>query len=78
MATILFVWLICGVLTFGITLAYFTREYPGLTDRGDVVFALCLSVIGPLGLLVSVLMSGGVKHGLCFKRDEKQTTHDKN
>ena len=63
-------WLVCSILTYGITLAYFQREYYLISEQGyvgDVLFAIFLSLTGPFGLLVSYWLSGFARNGLKFK-----------
>ena len=72
-------WVACGVLSYGITLAYFQNEYSHLFDESEqdrffgenVRFAISYSLFGPLSLLCSVLASGFVKHGLQYRRGKK-------
>ena len=61
-------WLICSVLTYGITLAHLDGESPGLDYVGDKGFAAVFSLLGPIGLLMSFLMSGFAHYGLKYKR----------
>ena len=67
---VLIIWLICGILTYGITFAYMQEEYPLVAEIGyeaDRNFAILLGICGPIGLLVSFFRSGFAKHGLKFK-----------
>jgi len=65
------IWTICGVLTYGITLAYFQRNYPEIAKedyREDVGFSVLFGIVGPIGLFVSLWGSGFAKHGLMYRR----------
>ena len=62
--------LLCGVLTYGITYAYFQREYPRTGDasyREDAGFALTLGLLGPITLIPAFFNSGFAKHGFKFR-----------
>ena len=61
-------WLLCSIVTYGITKAYFCRcmghcvEDPQETAGCAIAFALC----GPVTLPLSFLLSGFAKYGLKF------------
>lgn len=55
-------WLVCGVLAFGFTLAYFQARFPRYNHYG---FALFVGIFGPAGLIVAIA-KGDLKHGLKF------------
>lgn len=61
-------WLLCSVIAYATTLAYFTREYPGLEEPAGVRFALFMALLmalfGPVGLTVAFIMGDCWKHGL--------------
>ena len=62
-------YLICMVLTFGITLGYFQNRFPVIakkTCREDIGFAVVMSIIQPVGLFVAFTMSGFVVYGIRF------------
>lgn len=67
------VWIVCGVLGYGLVFAHLQREYPALaaikvvTDR---VAALIVLGLGPCGL-IAALMAYGTKHGLKFRFSER-------
>lgn len=68
MSLFIVIWILCGVLSYGISLAYFQRQYPSLAKecyREDVRDSLVMSSIGPFGLL-STLLVFGTKHGVMF------------
>lgn len=60
------VWAVCGVLAYGITLAYFQGQYPRVRDKGDWYAGLVPGLAGPIGLFIAVLFSQGCKHGIKF------------
>lgn len=69
-------WLAFGVPAYGLTLAYFQREYPDLAERDwwvDVMRATEALLLGPAGLLGTLLFlrintRGGLRHGFMFWR----------
>lgn len=63
-------WIICGIVTYGITFGHFQGEWPTIAKkkyRQDMAFAVGFSFLGPIGLVLSFLMSGFAEHGLKFK-----------
>lgn len=67
---VLLAYIVCAVLTYGITLAYFQYEFKLLAVeqyKNDVSFALIMSLFGPIGLTGAFLFSDFAKHGLKFK-----------
>lgn len=70
MKIILIIWIICGILTYGIHFGYFQRKYPELAEKNykkDMGDAILFGLTGPIGLCVSFLESGMAEHGLKFK-----------
>lgn len=70
MIILIILYLICVVLTYGITFSYFynefsliSEEYYSYSKSMGVLFALS----GPIGLIFSFVFSGFAKHGLKFK-----------
>jgi hypothetical protein len=64
------IWILCGLISFGVCLAHFQREYPLIAEKRyheNVLFALKLSFWGPASLL-GVLTATGIKHGAMFSR----------
>ena len=63
-------YLICGLLSAGITFAYFQDEYPSIAKRDykkDCFFAYLIGLIGgPCGLLVGIFFTKFAKHGIRF------------
>lgn len=52
------IWGLCGFLAYGLTLAYFQREFPLIASdyrRSDVRFASVMAVAGPLGLAAATI-----------------------
>ena len=73
-------WVACGVLTYGIAIAYFdaehggaecSQEYQDWAYESNRRFAICYSLFGPLSLLGSFIASDFVKHGLQYRRGKK-------
>lgn len=62
-------WIVCGVLTYGITFAYFQKKYPIIAResyREDMGIAVFYGLLGPIGLFVILVSSGFAKYGLKF------------
>jgi hypothetical protein len=65
------IWIACGVLAYGATLAYFQREYPSTAlefEHNDRAFAVLLGTLGPIGLFVAVVSNKRFKHGFMWRR----------
>lgn len=63
------IWIICGILSYGITFGYFQNKYPRMAEKRwveDFRFAVFFGILGPIGLSVSFPLSGFVKYGLKF------------
>jgi len=65
-------WILCGILAYGITLGYFYGEFPENLAYDQIVskrsrLAITMAAAGPSGLLVSYFGSGRVRHGLRFR-----------
>lgn len=64
------VWIVCGVLAYGITLAWNRGKWPKLAEewRGrDIGFSVFVGLYGPIGLIVAFFMSENAKYGLKFR-----------
>lgn len=63
-------WLLCGILSAGIDIAYFAAAYPTLKqyrkDLGEAL--LCGLIFGPLALFVSFFYSGFCEHGIRWRK----------
>ena len=69
------IYLVCSVLSYGISFAYLQREYPiqaGMTRTSDMWFSIAVSLFGPLSLIINYTTTGLAKHGLMFKRGESE------
>lgn len=68
--TFFILWIICGIINYGLTFAYLQREFPRIAKKGrdddDVSFSMLMSVTGFLGLFI-LLILGWYKHGFKFK-----------
>jgi len=66
---ILFCWVICGILNYGLLFAYLQKEYPTIAKMDyveDRRGALIVSLFGPIALIVVTMMDGN-KHGFKYK-----------
>lgn len=75
MITWLFIisWVACGVLSYGITLAYLQRNWPTLADQmynEDVAFSCMMAALGPTSLLICYFKGDRAKHGLQFRKEK--------
>ena len=76
------IWLVGAVFSFGMTFAFFQREYPHAPDvRGDLIVSLVNAFTFPLSLPTVLIISKFGKHGLNFSPweleeilDEKETS----
>lgn len=72
-------WVACGVLSYGVLLAYHWNEFPTLRRGRDWRqtrrLALMASFLGPFALLAALLATGGAVDGIMFKRPEE---HEQN
>lgn len=69
---IILVWIVCGILAYGITYGYFHREYPLINHEKDIkrttfFISIVQAMAGPIGLVVSIFSSKFIKHGMKFK-----------
>jgi len=67
---ILLGWVLCGFLTYGIANGYFSGEFPTLAKEKPTPWeglARGYALIGPIGLICSLCLSGGAKYGLRYK-----------
>ena len=68
--SIIILWIICGVLAYGRTLADFQRSYPIIAHesrRSDMVFAFIIGCTGPIGLFISLLLTIRSKTGWMWR-----------
>lgn len=66
-SAIALVWVLCGVLAYGITFGYFTREYPRSNPREHIAISVVMAVSGPFGLVNSIICSRLVEHGIRYR-----------
>lgn len=60
-------WILCGVLAFGITLAFFEQEFPEFEHcKGDQSVAFMIGAFGPLGLAEVYFLSDFANHGIQY------------
>jgi hypothetical protein len=74
LAIFITVYILCGVLAYGLTLGYFQRKYTDvyvdiayLVHRDIVNTARIMALSGPFGLIVAWLCSERGKYGLKFR-----------
>lgn len=63
-------YVVCGLLAYGITFAYWQGEFPGQAAgqyREDMGIAMVFGMAGPGGLFISFFASGLAQHGLKFR-----------
>lgn len=67
--TFALVWIISGILSYGIGFAYSQRHYPSVAKeeyKHDLIYALLVGLVfGPVGLVMELLLKQ-YKHGLKF------------
>lgn len=64
-------WVVCGVLAYGINVAYFQRKFPSIAAekyREDCAMAVLIAAAGPIALWISYFLSGFAEHGLMYRR----------
>lgn len=69
-AVIALVYIACGVMAYGITFADMQGRYQSIkveSYRTDMSFAVFVGLWGPLGLVVSLFLSGFAEYGVKFK-----------
>ena len=48
------IWVVCGVLSFGLSFGYYQNAYPNIAEKGylgDFMFSLLVSLLGPITLI---------------------------
>lgn len=76
LALFLLGWVLCGVLSYGIGLAYFQNEFPRVRSKSDGWSMVALSVAGPAALVVVIIISGFAQHGLQWRPKPPLVTAD--
>ncbi len=59
-------WIICGVLAYGLTFAFFQGKFAVSKDKyyaWDIFFAFIIGLTGPIGLAIT-LVKGRLTYGL--------------
>lgn len=62
-------WLVCSVISFGASFAFFQRTWPDLASSqyyGDMVVSVLVSVFGPISFIAVFFLSGFFKEGFKF------------
>jgi len=63
-------WVICGVLSYGITFAFYQKQFPTIAKEhydAHKSFATKMAMFGPINLLAALIVYGGYKHGFKWK-----------
>lgn len=63
-------WILCGVLEYGVSLAYYQKQWPSIADnnyQNDRRSAFWGAIFGPLAL-ISSWVRGDFKHGVMYRR----------
>jgi hypothetical protein len=50
------VWIVCGVIEYGVSFAYFQRRWPRIAERDywdDLMQSVCWALFGPFSLLAT-------------------------
>ena len=66
--SIVLIWIICSILSYGFEFAYVQKEYNITAEFHyweDVTFSLFISIFGPVSLFI-VFITRDFKHGLKF------------
>lgn len=67
---ILLIWAACGVVAYGLTFAYFQKEFALISKEkvgADVLLAAATAILGPFGVVICFLVGEGCEHGLLFR-----------
>ena len=63
-------WLLCSVIAYAGTFAYWQREFPilgSIQKKDNQVFSAILGFVGgPITLVATFIATGGYKHGFLF------------
>jgi len=62
-------WVVCGILAYGLSFAYWQGQYSILAQRhyrGDMLISILLGLTGIAGVVVAIVGSRFAKHGLKF------------
>jgi len=71
-------WIVCGILAYGLFLAYNQKEWPSIAEKGyekDRMDAIGGALAGPFGLWAALAVYG-TKHGLMFCKKRELTMDD--
>ena len=67
-------WIVCGFMTVGIIVADFQGRFPLIAKKRlpgtSRLWCVCIGLSGPIGLVVSGLMSGFCEHGWYIRYKE--------
>ena len=67
-------YILCSFLSYGMLFAYIQRNFPSIAEQqyaddmgASILFGLVSGMLGPIGILISFLMTGFAKHGFKVK-----------
>ena len=64
------IWVVCSVLSYGLSFAYFQRKYPMLAKRDyrrDMLVCVVISLVGPMSLILTLINFRSFKYGMKFR-----------
>ena len=64
------IWVVCSVLSYGLSFAYFQRKYPALAKRDykkDMLTCAFWSLFGPMSIVAMIINIRSFKYGLKFR-----------
>jgi hypothetical protein len=64
---IVVLWAACGVFNWGVTIGYFSGEFPNIPHRSHYGIAAFTAAAGPVGTISSFFMSNLYQHGFVWK-----------
>lgn len=63
-------WVISGILAYGISFAHWQRSFPLIAKESyieDVILSISFGLFGIFSLMVLIILTNFVKHGIKFK-----------
>lgn len=67
--SIILIWIICGVISYGLNFAYYQKEWPNIAEedyRLHKIMCLLFAIFGPI-ILIDTLIRKKYKWGFMFK-----------
>lgn len=59
-------YLLCSLITYSGSLAYWQRKYPFVKDKKDAGISIFFAIFGPLGLLIIAFTTSFFSYGFIF------------